>query len=379
MHMHGSIFAFRSFLFAQGHKNVNQETMGRREISLVCRIFKQAYKPSAGSIICLRFAGTRHFMNRKAALLALMNLEGINRSGIRPLISALEASEFRNSDDLRSFLVEINLKDVSEANADIAWRAGKAALVRSSNMNIQVIAPWEKQFPLRLQAIPDSPLMLFARGNIDCLNAKMSAAIIGTREPTSFGIGSAFRISSYLSGSGVCIVSGLAKGCDTQGHLGCLSAGGQTVAVMATGLDQVYPAENGSLAQKILNNNGCLVSEYEPGTKPSRLSFIQRDRIQSGLSDVTIVIETGVKGGTLHTASFCLQQGKMLAVVSHPAKYQNAEKVQGNKMLINKKGAIPICDRNDIEKKVLEYLLSSQNGEPRPPWTTSEQLTMQLK
>lgn len=318
-------------------------------------------------------------MNRKLAILAIVRLEGLNRADIRALAPKIIESEFTDSDTLLSLIAEHATNKVSEDSTISAWRAAQKSIERCANLNIQTIAPWEESFPSRLRSIPDSPLMLFVRGNIECLNSNMTAAIIGTREPTSFGTGSAFRISSFLTGAGVCIVSGLARGCDTQGHLGCLKAGGQTVAVMAHGLDQVYPPENANLAQEIIASGGCLVSEYAPGTKPAGLSFIQRDRIQSGLSDATIVIETGIKGGTLHTAGFCLQQGRMLAVVAHPERYQNAEKVQGNKMLINKKGGIPISDRAELEEKVLKYLLNCQSGETKATWKTNEQLMMQLK
>lgn len=118
--------------------------------------------------------------------------------------------------------------------------------------------------------------------------------------------------------TGATVVSGLAIGCDTAAHSGCLSVHGETIAVLAHGLDRVYPAVNRELVGEILDTGGCLLSEYPPKTRPFPANFVERDELQAGLSDGVIVVETGVKGGTMHTVRFSQEQRKPLACVKHP-------------------------------------------------------------
>lgn len=324
-------------------------------------------------------------VNRKLAAVALLRLENVTRDTVRTIVPLLENGEVTGAEDLETLLEEIATCAGRHTHEQFekAWKAAKRIEERCGSLGIEIISRWDKEYPVRLRSIQDSPAILYVKGDADSLNSSMSVAIIGTREPTDFGKGSAVKISSYFAEAGVCVVSGLARGCDTLAHKGCLKEGGLTVAVLAHGLDQIYPPENGELATKIFESGGCLVSEYPPGTKPSGLAFVERDRIQSGLSDATIVIETGVKGGTLHTANYCLQQGRMLAALTHPEKYKAAEKAQGNKMLINKRGAVAITDRIDLEQKILQFLLDCRSGKRSlsdwKRYNCDEQLTLQVQ
>jgi len=137
-------------------------------------------------------------------------------------------------------------------------------------------------------------------------------SIIGTRHPTENGVIAAYDFGRFAAQNQIPVVSGLAYGCDAHSHIGCLKHGGIAIAVMAHGLDTVYPPEHISLAEQIIEQSGCLVSEYPPGVPTTRWSFVDRDRLQSGLSDAVIVIQTEKKGGTHHTAKFARDQGRRI-------------------------------------------------------------------
>ena len=172
--------------------------------------------------------------------------------------------------------------------------------------SIQIVTYLDANYPKRLKNIIDQPTVLYYKGNIECLNKKDTVAIIGTREPTEYGVKIARNLGSSFGKRDYVVVSGLALGCDMYGHEGCLDENGTTVAVMPCGLDTVYPAKNKPLAEKILDKGGCLISEYPIKTRVFKNFFVERDRLQSGLSDGVFVIETGEKGGKLHTVGYAL-------------------------------------------------------------------------
>jgi DNA processing protein len=212
----------------------------------------------------------------------------------------------------------------------------------SEMLDIKIISYFDKEFPLRLKNILDPPQILYYKGNIDFLSKNLLIAVVGTREPTEYGMKAAEKAGGILANCDIPLISGLAAGCDAHGQQGCINNGGKTAAVLAHGLDQVYPKQNEYLAYQILSENGCLISEYPPGLKPTRFSFVDRDRLQSGLSDGVLVIETGVKGGTMHTVDNCLKQKRLLGCISHPEDYLTLPQSAGNQMLISEKKAIPV-------------------------------------
>ena len=154
-------------------------------------------------------------------------------------------------------------------------------------------------------------------------------------------------MSANLAKNDWCIVSGLATGCDTVAHLGALDAGGKTVAILPTGLGKVYPAKNKQLSRDIIERGGCLVSEYLPMSPSNKGSFIERDRLQSALSQALLVLETKANGGTVHTVQFGKQQGRVIACLKPHSQCAVNSNMAGNHILIEE-GAIAIIDETDL-------------------------------
>ncbi|MDW5290975.1 DNA-processing protein DprA [Formosa sp. PL04] len=143
----------------------------------------------------------------------------------------------------------------------------------------------------------------------------ITVAVIGTRNPTEFGIQEGYKLTKHFVENNFTIVSGLALGCDTVGHSCCLEHKGRTIAVLPNGVDKIYPKQNTKLASEIIKNGGALISEYPPGTAPKRNYFVERDRLQRELSNGICIIETKTKGGTMHTYKFVKKQNKQVGLV----------------------------------------------------------------
>jgi len=211
----------------------------------------------------------------------------------------------------------------------------------SEEKEIKLITYYDNDFPEKLRHISSkgkmsAPLLLWYRGNLDA--TKMPGiAIIGTREATPEGIKAGEWFGKKFAEAGFNIVSGLALGCDKSGHVGALNAkNGVTTAFLAHGLDSCYPPENAYLAEMIVERGGLLMSEYAIGTRGMASFFVERDRLQSGLSDACLVIQTGIKGGTLHAVRATVENRKPLFAVEYAnsSLYFNP-KVAGNAMLFN--------------------------------------------
>lgn len=168
-------------------------------------------------------------------------------------------------------------------------------------------------YPFNLSGLDDSPLTLFVKGKLKKGDFR-AIAIIGSRKMSEYGRKAADYFSRELSKKGITIVSGLARGVDTQAHTAAIMAGGRTIAICACGLDRVYPPENQKLAGKIIKS-GALISEYPLGYPPYRENFVVRNRIVAGLSRAVVVIEGEEKSGTLITATYAANQGRTVFAV----------------------------------------------------------------
>jgi len=176
-----------------------------------------------------------------------------------------------------------------------------------------IIAAESDDFPQLLRQIPDPPQQLYVVGNIDALHLP-ALAIVGSRNPTRGGWQNAYEFAKHLGGSGFCIVSGLAQGIDAGAHEGALDAGAMTVAFLGHGIDRIYPAENRELAHRIAAA-GALCSEYPLGSPPRKEHFPRRNRLISGLSLGTLVVEAAKRSGSLISARLAAEQGREIFAI----------------------------------------------------------------
>ncbi len=283
------------------------------------------------------------------SILALMKLNRIGRA--RALAIVDQPVQETDPESCREALLDrmarARLPQVRSEIIFDAWTRSADQLNRSSESGVRAISFYDKDYPARLRNIPDPPALLFVKGNPQGLHAPRALAIVGTRNPTTDGQTLALRAGRIAVESGYAIISGLALGCDTHAHEGCLEAGGIGVAVLAHGLDRVYPAANRKLADRLLETGGCLASEYPVGMTPARSAFAERDRIQSGLSDGVLVIQTDIEGGTMHTVRFALKQGRALACMhlDHWERFHAEKSTRGNRKLVEQEKARPVANR----------------------------------
>lgn len=250
------------------------------------------------------------------SLLILSMIPGIGAARLRTLVNhfgdpelVLEASEreLTNADGIdRNLAKKIRTERSFEKEVQVQ-------LSRLNKAEARLITFWDKEFPENLKRIYDPPVMLFMRGELSTSD-KYSVAIVGTRNPTTYGKHIAERFAAELSEQGITVVSGLARGIDTISHTTAVRSGGRTIAVLGSGVDVIYPGENRRLSEQILLN-GAIVSEYYMGAKPDAVNFPRRNRIISGISLGTIIVETDVNGGAMITASAALDQNREVFAV----------------------------------------------------------------
>lgn len=178
------------------------------------------------------------------------------------------------------------------------------------SIRVKVITFAEEGYPTILKNIYNPPPVIYYQGDfIEIMKKKKGIAIVGSRKATYYGRKVAREIAGELSSSGYVVISGLARGIDTHAHMGSLEAGGPTIAVLGCGVDRVYPAENSFLTHRIIEK-GAIISEFPMNTKPDKSNFPRRNRIISGLTLGTLVVEAAEKSGALITVDFALDQGK---------------------------------------------------------------------
>lgn len=248
------------------------------------------------------------------------------------------------------------LRQYGSAEAALAaLPAGRRTFSRSAaqkefelarRQNIRLLAFDDPEYPENLRAAEDAPPVIYVRGQINCLRQPLSLSIVGARNASLNGRKLASQISCELTSQGIMIVSGMARGIDTAAHKGAMFAlnrSGNTVAVLGTGIDIAYPAENQKLCEQIAGQ-GAVISEFPLGTEPSAGNFPRRNRIVSALTDGTLVVEASLHSGSLITARLALEQGRdVFAVPGFPTDERSA----GPNKLI-KDGAFLVENAEDI-------------------------------
>lgn len=243
---------------------------------------------------------------------------------------------FKKKEELQLILTKEEYNELCQEEMEILLRE----LEEIKKYNIKIINIFDDYYPEQLRYIYDSPVVLFALGNIELLKQD-SIAIVGARQCSGYGKIIAKEIAKQIARKNINVISGLAKGIDSFAHIG---ADGKTIAVLGSGLDVMYPKENTKLAKNILEKGGLIISEYNLGTKPDKLNFPRRNRIISGISNSVIVIEANERSGSLITAEFALEQGKDVYAV--PGNITSKYSIGTNNLI--KEGAIPYTCIKDI-------------------------------
>lgn len=267
------------------------------------------------------------------------------------LLEALESPERIYTADRAALAATGILKkdEIDRLLADRSLEQAQAVLLRTAELGIQIITLRDAAYPDRLRNIENPPPVLYCKGTLPPMDDHVCVAVVGTRHASARACRVAERFAYDLGRAGIVIVSGMAAGIDSQGHLGALRAGMPTVAVFGCGLDICYPAENRTLMEKIVEN-GCILSEYPPGTRPTKRSFPERNRIIAGLSMGVLVAAAPVRSGSLITARHGLEQGRDVFVI--PGGIDDAEYAGGNEYI--KEGASVVTTPEDILREYLE-------------------------
>lgn len=196
------------------------------------------------------------------------------------------------------------------------WDKVDKILKNTDKCGASLISIDDEYYPELLKHIYDPPIILWYKGDKSVFKLP-GLAVIGTRRAGAYGLGETENWVKNLVANGLCINSGLAYGVDAKAHQAALEQGGKTIAVLGSGIDVLYPAKNSRLASKIIESGGIIVSEYIPGTPPDAVNFPGRNRIVSGMSLGTLVVESGIKGGSMITARYALDQNREVFVIPH--------------------------------------------------------------
>lgn len=215
-------------------------------------------------------------------------------------------------------------------------RRAEAVLEASERHGVGVLSVFDGGYPRGLLRLVDRPPVLYVKGRLN--DVERCVACIGTREPSEFGEKVTDRIAGQIVEAGWIIVSGLATGVDSIAHRAAVDRQGRTIAILAGGLEKIYPAHNAKLADEILAGGGALISEHPIGVPPAPRNLVQRDRLQSGMSVATIVMQTDIKGGSMHTVRFTLMQDRLLFAPVPQGRHAQHPKSQGILALAGRTG-----------------------------------------
>jgi DNA processing protein len=304
--------------------------------------FVQAERPGVTITDRQHSTGSQGADSETAFWLAISRVPFIGPARIERLLrtfGSLSVAWSAPQEDLRVALEPRSLSELLAARSRIDPPAELERLARSG---IGVVHPGHPSYPRLLAEISGRPSVLYVRGKLEPVD-DASVAIVGTRRATPYGRQAAERIAAELAQGGVTVVSGLARGVDAAAHRASLEAGGRTIAVLGSGPDVIYPAEHRRLADQILES-GAILSELTPGAKPDAQNFPARNRIVSGMTLGTVIIEAPLRSGALITASFAADQGREVFVIPGSVFAQTSE---GTNALL-RDGARMVRDGADI-------------------------------
>ena len=295
--------------------------------------------------------------------LILVTVEGLGCRGAHRLLETFQTPSALFSASLQELLQQGLPEFVAKALlSDRAKFQAEAELAKCQQSQVQILTTHNEAYPQILKQIYDPPILLFAKGDVKCLTLP-SIALVGSRRATPYGVNTAEKLARELARRGPTICSGLARGIDSAAHRGALEVHGKTIAVLGSGLDHIYPRENKKMAQQI-EKSGCLISEFPLGTSPSPQNFPIRNRIISGLSLGTCLVEAAEFSGSLITARLALEQGReVMAVpgnITSPNSFgPNLWIKQGAKLVQNWEDIV-----EELPRPIKEQVLTAQKALP---------------
>ncbi len=295
------------------------------------------------------------------ALIGLSLVPGVGAGRIRALLARFgsAAAVMSASPSALTRVDGIGPKTASAITAFDDADAVDTQLDRAAQIGATLITPWDDRFPPRLRAIYDPPALLWMRGALTPADER-AIAIVGTRRCSDYGKQQAHRFAKALVREGFTVVSGMAYGIDAAAHRGALDAGGRTIAVLGSGVNRIYPSKHTRLARSIIEQ-GALLSEYPLDAAPDASNFPERNRIVSGMTLGTLVVESHREGGALITARMAVEQNREVFAV--PSALGRKAGV-GTNRLIQRGHAKLVLDVNDI--------LEELNVKQRPPVDADE-------
>ncbi|MDD6284335.1 MAG: DNA-processing protein DprA [Firmicutes bacterium] len=283
-------------------------------------------------------------MNSEIYWIYLQRTLGIGSRKVASVIDCFgSAEQFYRADMGEKKGCGLLSKSELERAADMSLKIETGVVEQCDKMGFTVITPESDAYPERLENLINPPAVLYVDGQLPDVDNEVMISIVGTRHASSFGMDITSQLAARLTRAGAIIVSGGAAGIDTASHIGALNAGGRTVAVLGCGLNYPYLMSNAGLREEI-SHSGALVSEFPPNVPPSRFTFPVRNRIISGLSLGTVVVEAGKKSGSLITVNHALEQGRDVFAI--PGSLSDRQSEGSNRMIVD--GAKPVLCPRDI-------------------------------
>lgn len=312
--------------------------------------------------------------DERIAYLALTQVPGMGSARLKTLLTACTTSLGAHSAPITflSTLPGFN-RAIATAIKATPLEAGRKTVEAAARTGAKVLAPDDAEYPALLRPIPDPPPVLFAVGDHSLLN-RPAAAIVGSRDHSSYGAEVCRALAMAAAQAGVVVVSGMARGLDAVAHTAALDCGGSTIGVLGNGHGVVYPAANRRLYQRVAEA-GLLLSEFPPGERPSVGSFPRRNRLISGLSRVTVVVEAAVGSGALITAGTALDQGREVMAV--PGNITSLVSVGTNQLI--RDGAAPVLEPGDLLQHFPELISSTTSSSIAPSSTRPLPATLSLE
>lgn len=259
-----------------------------------------------------------------------------------------------------------------QISAFSGWEEVDLILDKTERYGARILTESDPHYPFLLRKIYDPPLLLWVLGDPASLN-RPGIAVVGTRRAGKYGLRQAGRFSAGLTRAGLSVVSGLAYGIDAAAHRAAVESGGVTVAVLGSGIDIIYPSAHRSLAREIVRSGGAVISEFPPGTRPEAGNFPARNRVVSGMTMGTLVVESGEKGGSMITAGSALDQNREVFAVPHEADTKTG---QGGNRMIQRGWAKLVMEAEDLLEELIMWdgYISREGALPseKPRWKREE-------